>query len=97
MTKSCLVENLSADVMKLREVNRLSDETLETAALIFPEIMIARVLHQTALTLPHSLAVPAPEVISVLVEDLHLSLQVARGVRLSDHFENLDVLRLSRW
>ena len=89
----CLIENLSADVMKVREVHRLRDETMESAPPIFPKIMIARVLHETALPLPDPMAVPAPEVVSVLVEDLHLSVQVARGVSLSYHFQDVDLLR----
>ena len=93
VTKYCLIENLSPDVMKVREVNCLSDETLKSALPIFSKIMIARVLHETALPLPDPMAVPAPEVVSVLVEDLHLSVQVARGVSLSYYFQNVDLLR----
>ena len=89
----CLIENLSADVMKVRELHCLRDETMESAPPIFPKIMIARVLHETALPLPDPMAVPAPEVVSVLVEDLHLSVQVARGVSLSYYFQNVDLLR----
>ena len=93
VTKYCLIENLSSDVMKVREVNCLSDETIESPPDIFSKIMIARVLHETALPLPDPMTVPTPEVISVLVEDLHLTVQVARGVGFSDHFENVGFIR----
>ena len=78
--------------MKVLEVNRLSDETMEFAPAILSQIMIARVQDETPLALPDPVAVATPEVVSVLIEDLHLALQLAGGVSFSDHSENVVLL-----
>ena len=92
MINICLIEDLSADVMKVREVRCLSDASMEFPPAIFSQNVISRVQHETSLSLPDPMAVPTPEVISVLIEDFRLTVEVAGGVSFSDHFDNVNLV-----